>query len=107
MYHCDGTPDAVFQTATDAAREMKNWRSLDVIPRERTIKAVAPNIRTLPTLLWIRVNPQDSGSELRLSFEQSMRPLNEPDLGAFIKDFDRKQTDRHLQCVSRGTDIGP
>lgn len=55
----------------------------------------------------LRTPAQNAGSELRLSFEQSMRPLNYPDLRAFMEDFERKQKDRSLHCVSRGTDIGP
>jgi hypothetical protein len=107
VYHCDADSVAVFQAAADAARKMKNWRSVRIVQRELTIKAILPNVRTFPTPIWIQVHPQNAGSELRLSFEQSMRPLAEPDLRAFMEDFERKQKDRSLHCVSRGTDIGP
>jgi hypothetical protein len=86
---------------------MKNWRSVDIIEPKLTIKAVVPNMRTFPTPIWIQVHPQDSGSELRLSYEQSMRPLSAPDLRDFNKVFEQKQIDKHLGCTSRGTDIGP
>ena len=107
VYHCDADSVAVFQAAADSAQKMKNWRSVRIVQRELTIKAIVPNVRTFPTPIWIQVHPQNAGSELRLSFEQTMRPLAEPDLRAFQKDFDRKRADQHLRCDPRGTGIGP
>ena len=108
---CRADPDAVFQAATLAAQSIPDWRAIRVIPQHRTIKAVVRNWRNFSVPVWIEVRGGvDAGTqantELHLMWEQSMEPLNYPDVVLFMDAFREQQEALGLDCMGIGTDIG-
>ena len=109
---CRADPDAVFQAATLAAQSMPNWRAIRVIPQHRTIKVVVRSWRNFSVPVWIQVRRgtetgTQSNTKLHLMWEQSMEPLNYPDVMLFMDAFREQQEALGLECVGMGTDIGP
>lgn len=110
-YECHAAPDSVFHGASVAVNEMTDWRSIRMMDRERTIKAVVRNWRNFGVPIWIQVRPSNlenptDQSELHLLWEQAMEPLNYPDLYPFLTTFERQQQTLGLNCVWTGTNIG-
>jgi hypothetical protein len=111
-YRCEATPAAVFRLATQTAQAMPAWRSVRILHTQWTIKAVVRNWRNLGVPMWIQVHPaaestSNGQSELHLLWEQSMEPLNAPDLNTFVAVFGREQRALGLGCSWTGTEIGP
>ena len=110
-YACRADADAVFGVASEAAQVMPHWRSIRVVDRDRTVKAVVRGWRNIAVPVWIQVRASrpgesDAQSELHVLWEQSMEPLNDPDLTPFFERFDERQRAQGLDCVGIGTDVG-
>lgn len=106
-YACGADADAVFGVTREAAEAMPDWRSLRVVDRDRTVRAVVRGRRNIAVPVWLQVRESEARSELHVMWEQSMEPLNYPDLIPFLDVFDERQEARGLACVPIGTDIGP
>ena len=111
-YSCQAHPSAVFDTISQTTKEMKDWRSIRRVSDEYTIKAVVRNWRNLAVPIWVtvRLSPtgeHESNSEMHILWEQSMEPLNYPDMYTFLNIFQLRQQDADLHCVWIGSDVGP
>ena len=110
-YQCRGNPDAVFRMASETVKKMNSWPWVEVIESERTIKTVVRNWRNFGIPVWIQVNgledKKDSiQAKLNIQWEQTLDPLNYPDLFDFLENFDEGQRKKELGCERTGTDIG-
>ena len=110
-YACQADANAVFHVATEAAQDMPHWRSIRVVDRERIVRAVVRSWRNIAVPIWIQVRvptpgESDAQSELHVMWEQSMEPLNYPDLISFMETFGERQQTEGLDCTSIGTDVG-
>ena len=110
-YACQADANTVFEVATSAAQDMPWWRSVRVVDRERTIRAVVRGWRNIAVPIWIQVSAptpgeSDAQSELHVMWEQSMEPLNYPDLISFMETFGERQQTEGLDCTGMGTDVG-
>ena len=111
QYRCRATPDAVFQIASKTVQEMDRWPWVKIIESERTIKTFVRNWRNFGIPVWIQVyaleDKTDSPrTELDIQWEQTLDPLNYPDLFDFLEVFDDGQRKKKLGCRRSGTDIG-
>lgn len=110
-YACRADADRVFVLVRETVRDMTRWRAIRIMARERTVRAVVRGWRNIAVPVWIRVREAhpgspDARSELHVMWEQSMEPLNHPDLIPFFEGFDERQGAHGLDCVGIGTDIG-
>lgn len=110
-YRCRAMPDAVFQKARETVQEMDRWPWAKIIESERTIKTFVRNWRNFGIPVWIQVHAleaeKDSNqTELDIKWEQTLDPLNYPDLFDFLEAFDDGQRKEKLGCYRSGTDIG-
>ena len=110
-YRCQATPDAVFRIASETVRGMNRWPWAEIIESKRTIKTFVRNWRNFGIPVWIQVHAleaeKDSNqTELNIQWEQTLDPLNYPDLFDFLEVFDDGQRKEKLGCHRSGTDIG-
>ena len=110
-YRCRGTPDAVFQIVSETVQAMNRWPWVEIIKSERTIKTVVRNWRNFGIPVWIQVKgieteKDPSHTQLNIQWEQTLDPLNYPDLFDFLEAFDEGQRKKKLGCERSGTDIG-
>ena len=110
-YGCRATPDAVFQLARETVREMNRWPWAKIIESERTIKTFVRNWRNFGIPVWIKVHALEdkkdsTQTELNIQWEQTLDPLNYPDLFDFLVAFNDGQRKKKLGCHRSGTDIG-
>ena len=106
---CQADPDFVFLAVKIAAQAMPQWRSVRIIEDKRVVKAVVLNQRNFGVPILIQVQPQDEphGSvEVHVYWEQTMDPVNYPDLLVFMDAFWEQQKASGLNCIDAGTDVG-
>ncbi len=110
-YRCRATPDAVFRIVSETVQEMNRWPWAEIIESERTIKTFVRNWRNFGIPVWIQVHAledktESTQTELDILWEQTLDPLNYPDLFDFLEAFDDGQRKKKLGCHRSGTDIG-
>ncbi len=110
-YRCRATPDAVFRTASETVQVMNRWPWAKIIESDRTIKTFVRNWRNFSIPVWIQVHTLEDKTEsiktaLDIQWEQTLDPLNYPDLFDFLEAFDDGQRKKKLGCLRSGTDIG-
>ncbi len=110
-YRCQATPDAVFQIVRETVKEMNRWPWVKIIESKRTIKTFVRNRRNFGVPVWIQVQgleteKDSTRTELAIQWEQTLDPLNYPDLFDFLEAFDDDQRKKQLGCQRSGTDIG-
>ena len=110
-YRCRARPDAVFQMTSETVQAMNSWPWAEIIESERTIKTIVRNWRNFRIPVWIQVKSLDPEkvpihTNLNIQWEQTLDPLNYPDLFDFLEAFDERQRKKKLGCERSGTDIG-
>ena len=108
---CQADPDAVFHAVRESAAAMPQWRSFRVVEDQRAVKAMVKNLRNYPVPVVIQVQTisQDGVKdivEVHVRWEQTMDPVNYPDMFDFIDTFWDQQKVLGLNCVDGGTDVG-
>lgn len=108
---CDADPDTVFQTVKESAQAMPKWRSVQIVEEKRAVKAMVLNWRNyaVPVIIQVKTKPQGDSKdmvEVHVLWEQTMDPVNYPDMFMFIDTFWEQQKVLGLNCVDGGTDIG-
>ena len=108
---CESSPDEVFPAVRESVKEMSRWRSIRVVEKEHAVKAMVFNLRNYPVPVVIQVQPlnlEDSrkGSQIHIRWEQTMDPVNYPDMFQFLDAFWAQQKALGLNCVDGGTDVG-
>jgi hypothetical protein len=108
---CQADPDSVFQAVRESAQAMPHWRSIRVVEGQRAVKAMVLNWRNyaVPVVIQVQSNLQDDSKdivEVHVLWEQTMDPVNYPDLTLFMETFWETQELLKLNCVDHGTDVG-
>ena len=108
---CQADPDKVFHAVRESAQAMPQWRSFRVVKDQRAVKAMVKNLRNYPVPVVIQVQTKslkDSQeiAEVHVRWEQTMDPVNYPDMFDFIDTFWEQQKVLGLNCVDGGTDVG-
>ena len=108
---CQADPDSVFHAVRESAQAMPQWRSFRVVEDQRAVKAMVKNLRNYPVPVVIQVQTlsQESAKdivEVHVRWEQTMDPVNYPDMFDFIDTFWEQQKVLGLNCVDGGTDVG-
>jgi hypothetical protein len=108
---CHADPDSVFQAVRESAQAMTQWRSVRVVEGQRAVKAMVLNRRNygVPVVIQVQTKSQEDSKdvvEVHVFWEQTMDPVNYPDMILFMDTFWEKQKALSLKCVDGGTDIG-
>ena len=90
---------------------MPQWRSVRIVEDQRTVKAMVKNLRNyaVPVVIQVQVKSQKDANdivEVHVLWEQTMDPVNYPDMFPFIDTFWEQQKALGLNCVDAGTDVG-
>lgn len=108
---CQANPDSVFQVVREAALAMPQWRSIRVVEGQRAVKAIVLNLKNygVPVVIQVQSNSEDGTnrtSEVHMFWEQTMDPVNYPDVLLFMDSFWERQKALGLNCINTGTDVG-
>ena len=108
---CQADPDKVFHAVRESAAAMPQWRSFRVVEDQRAVKAMVKNLRNYPVPVVIQVQTMSQEgaediAEVHVRWEQTMDPVNYPDMFDFIDLFWEQQKVLGLNCVDAGTDVG-
>ena len=108
---CQAEPDTVYQAVKESVQTMSQWRSVRYVDDQRAVKAMVKNLRNYPVPVVIQVQTtqlEDSKEvvEVHIQWEQTMDPVNYPDMFFFMDTFWEKQKALGLNCVDGGTDVG-
>ena len=108
---CHADPNSVFQAVWESAQAMPQWRSVRILEQHRTVKAMVRNWRNyaVPVVIQVQTKPQKDSKdivEVHVLWEQTMDPVNYPDMIPFMETFWEHQKLLSLNCADNGTDIG-
>ncbi len=108
---CQADPDMVFQAVRESAQAMPQWKSIRVVEDQRAVKAMVKNLRnySVPVVIQVQTKSQEDAKdivEVHVLWEQTMDPVNYPDVTLFMDTFWEEQKALELNCVDDGTDVG-
>jgi hypothetical protein len=108
---CHADPDSVFQAVRESAQAMPQWRSVRIVEGHRAVKAIVLNWRNygVPVLIQVQTKGQEDSRdivEVHMLWEQTMDPVNYPDVLLFMDTFWEQQKALELNCIDAGTDVG-
>lgn len=108
---CPADPETVFQAVKETAQAMPQWRSIRIVEGQRAVKAMVLNWRNyaVPVVIQVQAKSQEDAKdvvEIHVEWEQTMDPINYPDVTLFKDTFWEQQKAFGLNCVDAGTDVG-
>jgi len=108
---CHAHPDSIFQAVRESVQAMSQWRSVRIIESQRAVKAIVLNWRNyaVPVVIQVQTKPQEDSKdvvEVHVLWEQTMDPVNYPDMILFTDTFWERQKALKLNCIDAGTDVG-
>ena len=89
---CQADPETVFQTVKESTQAMDQWRSVRYVDDQRAVKAMVRNWRNyaVPVVIQVQTSPREdlnNVAELHIYWEQTMDPVNYPDMFFFMDTF--------------------